>query len=295
MVARLVLLAMTGGVVVSGAALENGNFEQNHEGDPAGWKVLGPGVSVKPAAGTVWNRGQMVFNSGAYKRVRIWLGMEGGAGSVWFDNVRMEESEFSTQIIANPSFEEGESDVIKGWMQEPANGSSRDTTRWERFPGQAEGKGASARVTSPDGTRSRIGQDVRIHGRNEPNREFVLSFDWRAEAPDAHLVTEVYGIEADGQVGPLLPVTPLEARFPQEKFGKNILSLSLGAPGETGVSQPLELSADERKLPWRVSVLVRVAKLNKGSVVLSVQTGAEAGSEARTEISRAGDVWQEVS
>jgi hypothetical protein len=285
--------AISGGAA-SGATMENGDFEKNREGEPAGWKVLGPGVSVQPVASAVWNHSQMTFNVGQYKRVRLWLGIEGGSGSVWFDNARIEESEFSTQTIGNPSFEEGGSNTIAGWMQDPTNSSSRDTTQGVRFPGQ-EGSGASARVTSPDGTKSRIGQDIRIVGRNEPNREFVLSFDWREESTQGHFVVEVYGLEPDGTVGRLLPITPLDTMFPPEKFGKNILCLTLSAVGETGVSQPLELSADERARPWRVRAQVRVARLVKGSVALAVQPGAESTSELRAEMTKADDSWQELS
>jgi hypothetical protein len=276
-------------------ALDNGDFEKGGRDLPAGWKIEGSGVSVEPVAQAVWSRRHMIFNAGEYSRVRVWLGIKGGAGSMWFDNVRLEESEFSNQIITNRSFEEGDAKTITGWLQDPPNGSARDTTRWERFPGQAEGKGASARVTSADGTKSRIGQDIRILGRNELNREFVLSFDWRAEQLKGQLSVEVYGIGADGQVGRQLAVAPLPTRFPVEKFGNYILAMSLAGPGEAGVSQPLELSAHDRKIPWRVSANVRVARLDKSTFALSVQPGGNSAGEVRCEINKADDLWQEIS
>ena len=69
-IARLMLVGISGAVAALGAGVDNGGFEQSHDGAPAGWTTIGSGVSVKPIAGTVWSRGQMVFNSGAYKRVR---------------------------------------------------------------------------------------------------------------------------------------------------------------------------------------------------------------------------------
>src|SRR5690349_14822857 len=107
-------------------ALDNGDFEKGGRDLPAGWKIEGSGVSVEPVAQAVWSRRHMIFNAGEYSRVRVWLGIKGGAGSMWFDNVRLEESEFSNQIITNRSFEEGDAKTITGWMQDPPNGSARD-------------------------------------------------------------------------------------------------------------------------------------------------------------------------
>ena len=299
-IAKVLLLAglflkSTGDIAASGATLENGNFEKSPEGQPTGWEIVGSGVSVKPFSSAVWTRYRFVFNSAEYPRVRIWLGMKGGTGAVWFDNVRVEESEFSNQTITNRSFEEGDAKTITGWIQDPPNGSIRDTTHYERFPGQAEGSGASARVTSADGKPSRIGQDIRIVGRKELNREFVLSFDCRLENMEGPPSVEVIGVGEDGQLGRSLPLTPYPSRFAPAKFGKNVAALSLEAPGQSGLTQKITLSADEQNQPWQVSAQVRVPKLDHASIILSVQSGPDPISESQVEITSANDAWQEIS
>jgi len=216
MLVRLLLMAVClvvsiDGVQASDAIVKNGDFENTDNGRPTGWEALGPDVAVKPFAATGWNLTETVFNAGEYKVVRVWVGIDGGTGTIWFDNVTIEESEFSPQPIINQSFEEGDAKTLTGWIQDPQDGSRvlRDTSVWTRFSGQEFGSGASSRFTSPDGKRSRIGQDVPIVGRDEPNRDFVLSFHWRTEDLHGDVYAGVQGIKADGQLGRLLLVTPL--------------------------------------------------------------------------------------
>ncbi len=256
----------------------------------------------------------MMFNSGEYSALRVYLGIQGGTGTVWFDNVRLDESQFSRLTIVNPSFEEGEANILTGWGQDaPGERTFRDTTVWTRFPGQPEGSGASARVTSSDGKMTRIWQDFGREqfkrlwdtpggtssqypfGPCEPNTDYVLSFRWRAEALDGDLYVEAYGIEPDGELGRTLPVTPLARLFPPEQFGESVAELSLSAPGETGLSQQVALSPAQRQHPWRVSAQVRVPQLNNGTITLCVQPGSDPESALVTEITERDDSWQELS
>lgn len=288
------LIALSLCVKAFGGTIANGDFENSHEGQPVGWQVLGSGACVKPFTSAVWHHAEMVFNSGEYGRIRLWLGIQAGSGTIWYDNVDIRESEFSVQNIVNRSFEKGDGKSISGWVQDPGDGSVRDTTRWVRFPGQ-EGNGASARVTSLNGKKSLIGQDIQILGRWATNREFVLSFDWRTEEAKRQPFAEVYGLDDSGGVGRLLRTTPLARPFPQKDFGEGILSLSLSSPGESGVSQQFELSGKEQKLPCCVKAMVRVERLNQGALVLSVQPGADSASEVHAKVTNADDSWEELS
>ena len=281
---------------VSARAVDNGGFESAANGGLRGWEASGSGVSVKPFASTLWSRTETVFNIAEYKTVRVYLGLRGGSGSVWFDNVRVEESEFSTLSVTNWSFEEGDADALSGWGQDaPGERTFRDTSVWTRFPGQGFGSGASARVTSAHGGWARIWQDVAIVGRGEPNVDYVLSFSWRAKDLSGDIHVGVYGVEKGGGLGRALPATPLVPPFPPERFGKNIAELLLSAPGEAGLSQRVELSAAERKRPCRVTAQVRLPRLTKGSVVLSVQAGADAASTVAEELSKPSHLWQDLS
>jgi len=201
---------------------------------------------------------------------------------------------FSRLEIVNRSFEEGDANTLTGWGQDaPGERTFRDTTVWTRFPGQPEGSGASARVTSSDGKMTRIWQyfgreqfkrlwdtsggtsSQYPFGPCERNTDYVLSFRWRSEALDGDLYVEACGIEPDGELGRTLPVTPLARLFPPEQFGESVAELSLSAPGETGLSQQVALSPAEQQRPWRVSVQVRVPQLTNGSVALCVQPGSD--------------------
>jgi len=280
----------------SGAVVENGGFESVRNGRPVGWQALGPGVSVKLFASSGWSRAERVLNIADYKAIRVCLGVHRGTGTVWFDNVRVEESEFSPLTIVNRSFEEGDAKTLEGWSQEaPGRRTFRDTTVWTRFPGQKFGRGASARVTSPDGKRTRIWQEVPIVGRGEPNVDYVLTFDWRAVDLKGEVYVEVYGLESNGDLGRSLPLTPLSPPFPPEQFGKCVAELSLPAAGATGLSQRLPLAAAERNRAWSVTARFRIPHLKKGSVALTVQPSPDPESAVVRETTRQDGFWQELS
>jgi len=194
------LVVTIGGVQAWDAVVKNGGFEKTSDGQPVGWKSLGSGITVKPFVSAGWNRTEMTFNSAQYEVIRVYLGIHRGTGTVWLDNVRIDESTCSNLKVVNPSFEEGDAKTLTGWFQDaPGERTFRDTTVWTRFPGQGFGSGASARVTSPDGDRTRIWQDFGTEqfkrlwdvpgGTSsqypidpcEPNTDYVLSFAWRAE------------------------------------------------------------------------------------------------------------------
>jgi len=290
------VISMVVTIPACAARVENGDFESAREGQPVGWEAVGPGVAVKPFASVVWSRGERIFNSAEYEVIRVYLGIQGGAGTVWFDNVGIEESSFSKLTIVNRSFEEGDANTLTGWGQDaPGERTFRDTTVWTRFPGQGFGSGASARVTSPDGNVTRIWQDISVGGRGKPNTDYVLSFSWQAEDLDGDVYAQVYGIEPNGELGRAFPMTVLPPTFPPEQFGKNLAELSLSAPGETGLSQRVALSPAERERAWRVSAQVRAPKLTNGTVALWVQPGPNPESALVTEITQQEHLWQELS
>ena len=265
MIGRLLLVAVCfeaslGRVANSAPTLSNGSFEKTLDGRPVDWELLGPGVTVKPFTSAAWKHSELVVNSAEYNVIRVFLGVQKGTGIVWFDNVAVDESDHSRLVVVNMSFEEGDANTLTGWGQDGAGDRSfRDTTTWARFPGQAFGSGASARVVGSDGSRNRIWQDVgRDRGKKYPfrpgvpNSDYVISFDWRAEDLQGEVLVEAYGVEADGQLGRALPIRPLATRFPPEQFGQSVVELSLSSPGETGLSQRLKLSSADRTRAWRV-------------------------------------------
>jgi hypothetical protein len=296
-------------IAVSGATVENGNFEKSQDGPPADWKILGSGVSVEPFVSAGWNHAERIFNGGNYKTIRVCLGIQGSAGTVWFDNVHLGQSSFSPLKVANFSFEEGAGTTLSGWGQDDAGVRTfRDTNLWTRFPGQGFGSGASARVSSADGKTARIWQDIPIAGRGEthvdyslpiagnlgePNTDYVISFDWRAKGPSSEVCFKAYGAKEDGQPGRELSNKTIASQFPPEQFGRNVARLSLVTPGETGLSQRVALSSADWKRPLRVNAQVRVEQLSSGSVTLSVESGSQSHSVA--EITRADGLWQELS
>jgi hypothetical protein len=299
----LIIIVLAFAVISSAASVENGNFESARDGQPVGWKALGSGVSVKSFTREGWKQGELLFNSGEYNVIRVYLGIQGGTGTIWFDNVDIDESTSSRLVVANKSFEEGDANTLAGWDQDSAGERTvRDTSVWTRFPGQGFGSGASARVTGTDGKRARIWQDVGGKRSKEypfrpgkPNTDYVISFEWRAEDLKGELYVEVYGVEADGKLGRALPNKPLASKFPAKRFGEKIVALTLTASGETSLSQQVKLPSEDLNRPLRVTAQVRIPKLSNGSVALSVETGGVPESASITEITRSDDLWQEIS
>ena len=291
--AGIISIALT--FAASAATLQNGDFAKGKDGRPEGWEALGTGVSLK-SAGSLWTRTETVFNIADYKTVRIHLGVHRGAGTVWFDNVRVEESEFAPLTITNKSFEEGDAKTLPGWGQDaPGERTFRDTSVWTRFPGQGFGSGASARVTSPDGKPTRMWQDVAIVGRGEPDVDYVLSVAWRAEDLQGEPLFEVSGLKPGRAPDRALPGRRLPVPFPPEQFGKHIVELSLPRAGASGVSQHLNLSPADRKRAWGVSAWVRIPQLRNGSVALSVHSDANFEPEAVERMAEADGNWRVIS
>jgi hypothetical protein len=299
------VLASTASIAMSAPTIANGNFEKAADGRPLDWQPLGPGVTVKPFVNAGWKHGEYKINSAKFSIVRIYVGIQSGIGTIWLDNVCVDQATTSRLVVRNGSFEESNADAIAAWNKDAGDVQAiRDTSKWAPYPGQLSNNGASARFLGEVGKKTRIWQDVgAVKGEKypfdlgKPNTDYVISFDWYAEDFTGDLCIQAYGVKSDGQLGPALPIGPLLAEFPTDQFGKSVVEISLPGPGQTGLSQRLKLLPADRSRAYHVSASVRIPKLNEGSVTLTVDPGLTTESKAAAKVTRADSTyfWRELS
>ncbi len=107
----------------------------------------GPGwVGLKRLSG--WQLLRMDFNSGEYTRIRPYLRIQDGTGTVFFDNVRIDRLP-----ISNPDFEQAKGNRLPGWEQDDVG----RTIFWA--PREGRGRG-SLRITRSTSGMSRVWQNV---------------------------------------------------------------------------------------------------------------------------------------
>ena len=70
-----------------GQEIRNSGFEEWAEGDPTAWRVEAVKAEVRATARPGWRRLTRTFHTGPYRKLRIYVRMQSGTGTVWFDDV----------------------------------------------------------------------------------------------------------------------------------------------------------------------------------------------------------------
>lgn len=276
----IVVCLLTFVAAVMPATLTNGDFEAVRDGQFVGWTATGPTGAVTVTGIPRWVRYSVKFNSAEYRTLRPYLRIQSGKGTVWFDNVAI-----SDLPLVNPGFEQGDGQKLVGWGQDaPGERVFRDTTVAK------DGK-ASVRLSNKESAMTRIWQDVPC----EPEKEYELSFFWRAEDLAGNAYGEVYGLSPDGGLGRVIAQTPRIPFFAREQFGKHVCQLSLTEPGRASISQRISFSPADERRGWSVSVQVRVLRLDNGAVSLVVRPGPGATPLASAQITESSLPWRELS
>ena len=90
-------------VFCGGADLANRDFERVENGQLAGWRVVGDAAAVRPVDPS-WVCASLNFNSGPYRKARIYLRLQDAVGTAWFDAVEVRGVSF-----VNAGFEQVDS------------------------------------------------------------------------------------------------------------------------------------------------------------------------------------------
>lgn len=106
------------------------DFEDIAGPQPAEWHVDSERgwASVKQLGG--WQLLKMDFNSGQYRTIRVYLRIQTGTGTVFFDNLTIEDLE-----ITNADFSQAQGNRLSGWGQDDVG----ETIFWSPSSGRGRG------------------------------------------------------------------------------------------------------------------------------------------------------------
>ncbi len=216
--------------------IHNGGFETaaNH-GGPAGWRVVTRGrAQVRVARRPFWVPLARGFNSGPFKKLRIYLRLQMDRGTVWFDDVTLDGIP-----LKNPGFEETNGNRFPGWGQDNAG-----RTIFADRSGVARSGRGCLRISQSKSVMSRVWQDVACR----PHQNLTLRAWARAVPPrgrtQINAYIEVYGIKDDGSLGPYWSSSRISCLAgPGPGVGRGALELRAGPGAEAAVEQELAV-------PW---------------------------------------------
>ncbi|MEO0069570.1 MAG: glycoside hydrolase family 20 zincin-like fold domain-containing protein [candidate division WOR-3 bacterium] len=120
---------------------------------PRGWVLIKRSRAMR---GTVdWQKVSVVFNSGNYTELRVYVGMYYAQGMAWIDGERL-------PVIKNAGFED---DIIQApWVKEPPNADIERTSQ------EAHTGTYSCMIRNPNAAYTRVYQDIEV----EPGYDYRL-------------------------------------------------------------------------------------------------------------------------
>lgn len=246
----------------------NGDFEA--EG-AAAWETFGANVSVQRLAPPGWTRYGSEFDSRGYRQLRIYLRIQRGTGTVWFDEVSV-----GRLRLENAGFEQAEGDDIARWEQDNVG-----ETVFADNAGAADGAHC-VRLEQPTSRVSRIWQDFEC----EPNTTYEASVWIRTAGFSGDAYAEIYGL-TDGELGEIVWTSEHVRGATDPRLGQRVLELRAADDGRGGVEQQLELEPNRNLL---LSADLCVPRLPDGSVRIDLSSGGEPLAELVAEGPTAG--WE---
>ncbi len=213
----------------------------------------------------------MDFDSGEYETIRVYLRLQRGTGTVWFDEVRIDGL-----TIANAGFDQAEGNRLTGWGQDDVG----EAIFWD--PDHGRGDGCLRITRTAPGSQRRVWQNIPC----EPKTKYRLTVWADQENLRGEAYAEVYGIKAGG-LGRHLDSTP-RLELPNEGRGERHLALHPRG-GPVSVSHPL--TAPEDRL-LRLEADLKVSELDEGGdvrmAVVDQASGAELAGVTRAADPKAG-------
>jgi len=194
------------------------------------------------------------FNSRDYSTIRLYLRIQHGAGTVWFDN-----PDIDGLHIDNANFAEQDGNRITGWGQDNIG----KTIFWDGDHGAGAG---SLRIThkEPLGM-SRVYQNIAC----EPNTDYRLEVWADAEDLKGTAYAEVYGVNEDGSLGAQLGSTQ-HVRPPDPKLGGRVLALH-PRTGAVAIGREVQGAGDRLAT---LSADVNTEGMDEGRITLAVADAA---------------------
>ncbi len=224
------------------------SFEHVGSLEQSAWRVEGDGwVRVRTLGGP--QRLVMNFNSGEYSTIRVYLRIQRGTGTVWFDNV-----EIDGLRIENADFSEHDGHRILGWRQDDVG----ETIFWDGEHGLGAGSVRLSR-TNPNGM-SRVYQDLQC----EPKTDYRLEVWTDSQGLEGSAYAEIYGV-AGGSLGTRLGATP-HVRPPDTRLKHRALAIHPRA-GAVTISREVR-GADDRLATLTLDL--NIEGLKDGQVTLAV-------------------------
>jgi hypothetical protein len=254
---RLLVIACTIAVTTTLAAADgwlDEGFEDIRSLEETGWEVDDSGgwLSVRSLDGP--QRLVANFNSRGYSTIRVYLRIQRGIGTAWFDNVSIDGLR-----VRNANFAEHDGHDITHWQQDNVG----KTIFWDPHHGSGVG---CVRITHPRPLgMSRVFQDIEC----EPNTDYRLEVWGDGEEMHGAAYAEVYGVE-DGTWAAHLEATH-HIRPPTTQTGRRALAIHPRS-GAAGISRRVD-SATDRLATF--SAEINMEGLAEGQIKLAV---AEVGS-----------------
>ncbi|MHA1574394.1 MAG: glycoside hydrolase family 20 zincin-like fold domain-containing protein [Alphaproteobacteria bacterium] len=241
----------------------NGDFEAVRQGEFLYWQARG---DVEPSTRFQWHRELLKFNTGEYRRLRLYVRLQDGTGTVRFDEIASEGL-----TLRNGGFEHGRENKIDGWGQDDVG---KTVFLDERV--KAAGK-RSLRITRTKPGTSRAWVDIRC----EPNRTYSIRGLMRVEnVTVGRAYMEVYGIHDDGTHGAILSMGRFLTGSTLSAHGRYVCALRNGG----SVWQQVTLPANRN---IEVSVEINAAELARGTLRLTLADSAENRVLGQAKFSRA--------
>ncbi|MBD3293483.1 MAG: hypothetical protein GF393_11205 [Armatimonadia bacterium] len=247
------MIAVTATLGAADVWLDEG-FEDVRSIEESAWKVDDSAgwARVRSIGGP--QRLVAAFNSRGYSTARVYVRIQRGSGTVWFDNVDIDGLH-----IDNANFSEHDGNRITGWGQDNIG----KTIFWDGDHGSG-----SVRIThkKPLGM-SRVFQNVEC----EPNTDYRLEVWADSEDLQGTAYTEVYGVNPGGGLGAQLGSSS-HIRPPDEKTGGHALAIHPRS-GPVTISREVKGAGDRL---GTLSADVNTEGLGEGAITLAI-TDADSG------------------
>lgn len=217
-----------GPLALSAQTLRNGNFEQVADHRFAFWEQSDAGVTIFDQPGAEGYHERITFHTGEYTHLRLYLRIQWGTGSVWFDHLRAPGLE-----LQNPSFEEVRADGgLQGWGQDNVNQTIFSSEEW------ASDGVRSLLIRHIEPGVSRVWQDFQA----QPNTDYVIEFDLRNQELVGDAYGEVYGMTPDGGHGPILGQSVHRSGTFEQRHGFHLCCLKPAADRPSTLSQVVSVT-----------------------------------------------------
>ncbi|MFO8081638.1 MAG: glycoside hydrolase family 20 zincin-like fold domain-containing protein [Armatimonadota bacterium] len=229
------------------------DFEDSRSIEDSAWEIDDAEGWARVRSSSGPQRLVTTFNSRDYDTIRVYLRIQRGTGTIWFNSASIDGLR-----IENARFREHDGDRITGWAQDDIG----ETIFWDGDYGMG---GGAIRITrtNPDGM-SRVFQDIEC----EPNTEYRLEVWADSEDLEGSAYAEIYGV-ADDSLGGHLAATS-KIRPPDPRLGERSLAM-LPRSGPVAISRVIEGQKDRLATFWAE---VNTEGMSEGHVTLAAVDAA---------------------